>query len=125
MQMDEGLDTGPMLATARVQMEGKDAGELIAELAEVGAQLMVGTLTDLGALRAIEQDEKEATYATKIDKAETRIDWTQPAIQIERQVRAFAPSPGAWFEHDGDRFRVLDARTIGRNGARERCSTKT
>ena len=117
MQMGEGLDTGPMLATARVQMEGNNAGELIAELAEVGAQLMVGTLTDLGALRAIEQDEKEATYATKIDKAETRIDWTQPAIQIERQVRAFAPSPGAWFEHDGDRFRVLDARTIGRNGA--------
>jgi methionyl-tRNA formyltransferase len=112
MQMEAGLDTGPMLATARVQIEGKTAGELTAELAEVGAQLMVGTLTELEMLRALPQDEAQATYANKIDKAESRIDWTQSAEKIERQVRAFAPSPGAWFEHEGERFRLLKAEVI-------------
>lgn len=117
MRMEEGLDTGPMLATARVQMEEKNAGELTAELAEVGAQLMVGTLIDLDALHAVPQDEREATYARKIDKAEARIDWTQPALHIARQVRAFAPAPGAWFEHEGERYRILAAHEIARNGA--------
>lgn len=112
MQMEAGLDTGPMLATARVQVDGKTAGELTAELAEIGAQLTVGTLTELEMLRALPQDEAGATYAKKIDKAESRIDWTQPAEQIERQVRAFAPSPGAWFEHEGERYRVLKAEAV-------------
>lgn len=112
MQMEAGLDTGPMLATARVQVDGKTAGELTAELAEIGAQLTVGTLTELEMLRALPQDEAGATYAKKIDKAESRIDWTQPAGQIERQVRAFAPSPGAWFEHEGERYRVLKAEAV-------------
>lgn len=112
MQMEAGLDTGPMLATARVQIDGKTAGELTAELAEIGAQLMVGTLTEVEQLRAIAQDHTAATYAHKIDKAESRIDWSQPAEQIERQVRAFAPSPGAWFELAGERYRVLKAEVI-------------
>ena len=109
MQMEAGLDTGPMLATARVQIEDKTAGELTAELAEIGAQLMVGTLTELEMLRALPQDDAKATYAKKIDKAESRIDWAQSAELIERQVRAFAPAPGAWFEFEGERYRVLKA----------------
>lgn len=116
MQMEAGLDTGPMLATARVEIGGKNAGELTAELAEIGAQLMVGTLTELETLRPVPQDHGEATYASKIDKAESRIDWTEPAEAIERQVRAFAPSPGAWFEHQGERFRVLKAEVIDEAG---------
>ena len=116
MQMEAGLDTGPMLATARVQIEDKTAGELTAELAEVGAQLMVGTLTELEMLRALPQDDTQATYAKKIDKAESRIDWTLPAEQIERQVRAFAPSPGAWFEFEGERYRVLKAEIVEGSG---------
>ena len=112
MQMEAGLDTGPMLATARIQIADKTAGELTAELAEVGAQLMVGTLTELTALRALPQDDGDATYARKIEKAESRIDWSQSAEQIERQVRAFAPSPGAWFEHEGERYRVLAAEVV-------------
>ncbi|MBX9896334.1 MAG: methionyl-tRNA formyltransferase [Qipengyuania sp.] len=112
MQMEAGLDTGPMLATARVQVGGKTAGELTAELAEIGAQLMVGTLTELEMLRALPQDDAAASYAKKIDKAESRIDWSQSAEQIERQVRAFAPSPGAWFGHEGERYRVLAAEVI-------------
>ncbi len=109
MQMEAGLDTGPMLATARVQIGDRTAGELTAELAEIGAQLMVGTLTELEMLRALPQDAAEATYAKKVDKAESRIDWTQSADAIERHVRAFAPTPGAWFELEGERYRVLSA----------------
>ncbi len=109
MQMEAGLDTGPMLATARVPIEDKTAGELTLELAEIGAQLLVGTLTELEMLHAVAQDDARATYASKIDKAESRIDWSQDADGIARQVRAFAPSPGAWFEHEGERYRILKA----------------
>ncbi|MGN6497535.1 MAG: methionyl-tRNA formyltransferase [Tsuneonella sp.] len=116
MQMEAGLDTGPMLATARTPMEDKTSGELTEELAEIGAQLMVGTLIDLPALHAVAQDDAEATYAPKIDKAEARIDWTGDAEAIERQVRALAPFPGAWFELDGERIKVLRAEVIGREG---------
>ncbi len=116
-QMEAGLDTGPMLATARVQVEGKTAGELTAELAELGAQLMVGTLTELEMLHAVPQPEDSVTYARKIDKAESRIDWAQPAEAIERQVRAFAPAPGAFFEHQGERYRVLAAEVADGAGA--------
>ena len=117
MQMEAGLDTGPMLATARVQIDGRTGGELTAELAEVGAQLMVGTLRDLHLHRPVAQDDGEATYANKIDKAETRIDWSQPAQAIERQIRAFAPAPGAWFEHEGERYRVLAAEIVDGDGS--------
>ena len=117
MQMEAGLDTGPMLATARVQVDRKTAGELTAELAEIGAQLTVGTLTELTALRALPQDEANATYAKKIDKAESRIDWSASAEEIERQARAFAPAPGAWFEHEGERYRVLAAEVVEQDGA--------
>ena len=117
MQMERGLDTGPMLATARVQIERKNAGELTAELADIGAQLMVGTLTELETLHAVAQDDDEATYASKIDKAESRIDWTQEAEQVERQVRAFAPAPGAWFEFEGERYRILKAECTDASGS--------
>ncbi len=117
MQMEAGLDTGPMLALARVPVERKTAGELTAELAEIGAQLMVGTLTELEMLRALPQDNTLATYAKKIDKAESRIDWTANAEAIERQIRGFAPSPGAWFEHEGERFRVLASEVVDGSGA--------
>lgn len=112
MQMEAGLDTGPILATARVQIEDKTAGELTEELAEIGAQLMVGTLTELEMLHPVPQDDTAATYASKIDKAESRIDWAASAAAIERQVRAFAPAPVAWFEHGGERYRVLKAELV-------------
>ena len=117
MQMEKGLDTGPMLATARTPIERKNAGELTAELAELGAQLMVGTLIDLAALHPVAQDDLEATYAPKIDKAESRIDFHRDAEFIERQARAFAPAPGAFFEIGQERYRVLHAEVIGREGA--------
>ena len=117
MRMERGLDTGPMLATARVPVEDKSSGELHAELAEIGARLMVETLAQLDVLKPEPQPEFGATYAAKIDKGEARIDWSKPAELIEREVRAFAPFPGSWFELDGERIKVLKARVIGVNGA--------
>ena len=117
MHMEAGLDTGPMLATARVPVEDKTSGELHAELAEIGARLMVETLAQLDVLKPEPQPEFGATYAAKIDKGEARIDWSKPAELIEREVRAFAPFPGSWFELDGERIKVLKARVIGVNGA--------
>jgi len=112
MQMEAGLDTGPMLATLRTVIEGKTAGELTGELAERGAQLLIGTLRDLKHHRAVPQPEAGVTYARKIDKAETRLDFTQDAQGVERQVRAFAPVPGAWFELKGERYKVLAAKLV-------------
>ena len=117
MRMEQGLDTGPMLATARVPVEDKTSGELHAELAEIGARLLVETVAQLDQIKPRPQPELGATYAAKIDKAEARIDWSKPAELIEREVRAFAPFPGSWFELDGERIKVLLARTIGVNGA--------
>jgi methionyl-tRNA formyltransferase len=116
MRMEAGLDTGPMLATARTPVDDKTAGELTAELAEIGAQLMVGTLIDLPMLHPLAQDDAEASHAPKIAKAEARIDWTGDAEAIERQVRGLAPFPGAWFELDGERIKVLKAQVVAREG---------
>ncbi|GMN13220.1 methionyl-tRNA formyltransferase [Altererythrobacter sp. MTPC7] len=109
MQMEAGLDTGPMLATVRTPIEDKTTGELTEELAELGGQLMVGTLRELANHRPLVQDEDEATYAPKIDKAEARIDWSRPAEELVRHVHGLSPFPGAWFELDGERVKVLRA----------------
>ncbi|MFA9200459.1 MAG: methionyl-tRNA formyltransferase [Cypionkella sp.] len=116
MRMEAGLDTGPMLAAARIPIEDKTAGELTEELAEIGARLMVETLARLPALTPEPQDEREATHAPKIDKAESRIDWSGDAEAIERQVRGLAPFPGAWFALDGERIKVLQAQVVAREG---------
>ncbi len=109
MQMEAGLDTGPMLAKVITPINAKTTGELTEELAELGANAMVGVLNDLEHLAAIPQDDDAATYAPKIDKAEARIDWSKPAEEIERLARGLAPFPGAWFESDGERVKLLRA----------------
>ena len=118
MKMEAGLDTGPMLAFARTPIEDKTTGELTEELAEIGAQLIVGTLIDLAALHPLEQDDDKATYAAKIDKSEARIDWSRPAEEVARHIRGLSPFPGAWFELDGERVKVLRAEAAeGRDAA--------
>ncbi|MFC0203033.1 methionyl-tRNA formyltransferase [Novosphingobium soli] len=117
MQMEAGLDTGPMLATLRTTIDRKTAGELTAELADRGAQLLVGTLRDLAVHRPVRQPEEGVTYASKIDKAEARLDFTRSAEEVERQVRAFAPTPGAFFELEGERYKVLAADPADLEGA--------
>ena len=115
MQMDPGLDTGPILLQRQVRIAAAaTGGSLHDELAALGAAAIVEALdwldgVDAAELRPRLQPKAGATYARKIDKAEARIDWSRPAEQIERTVRAFDPAPGAFFEADGRRIRVLSA----------------
>ena len=110
MLLDEGLDTGPVLLQHAVAMApGETAGTLLDRLAELGAALIVQALAGLseGSLDATEQREDGATYARKIDRSESEIDWRRPAEEIDRLVRALAPSPGAWFRHGTERVKVF------------------
>ena len=115
MRMDEGLDTGPMLLRRELDIRGKTAGQVAEELAELGAEALISWLDRPTPPEA--QPAEGATYASKVDKAEARIDWNLSAAQIERQVRAFAPSPGAWFEAEGERIKVLEAQVGDGTGA--------
>lgn len=108
MQMDAGLDTGPMLLKCELPLDHKNAGQVTDELAELGATSLLAWLERRTSPE--QQPDEGATYAPKIDKAEARIDWNKSAVEIERQVRAFAPWPGAWFEASGERIKLLDAR---------------
>jgi methionyl-tRNA formyltransferase len=108
MQMEAGLDTGPVRLEGRTPVDGKTAGALTDELSAMGAALMVRVLADLDGHPAVAQPEDGITYAPKIDKAETRLDFMADAAAVERQVRGFNP-PGAWFEYAGERVRVLAA----------------
>ncbi len=115
MQMDEGLDTGAILLQETVPVDaGATAATLHDALAECGAALIVQALDGLesGALEPRPQPDAGVTYAKKIEPADARIDWRNTAEVIERQVRAFAPRPGAWFELDGTRVKVLAAGVI-------------
>lgn len=109
MDMEAGLDTGAMRATVETDIAYKDAGTLTTELAHLGANLLVRILSDLDAHPAVPQPADGMTYAPKIDKSEARLDFLISAPQVERQIRAFAPAPGAFFEHGGERFRILAA----------------
>jgi methionyl-tRNA formyltransferase len=117
MQMDAGLDTGAMLIAEATPIDGKTAGELTEELAEIGARLIVSVLADPDAFPPRAQPEDGVTYAKKIDKAEALLDFSAEAAQVERQVRAFAPAPGAWFTLDGERCKVLAAQVVEGSGA--------
>ncbi len=117
MQMELGLDTGPMRAMGAMPIANLNAGDLTRDLAEMGAQLMVEVLADPDAFPLVPQAEDEASYARKIDKAESRLDFAQSAEAVLRQIRAFAPSPGAFFELEGERFRVLEAEIVEADGA--------
>ncbi|WP_263587497.1 methionyl-tRNA formyltransferase [Sphingopyxis sp. GC21] len=112
MQMDAGLDTGGMRLIGRTTVAGKTAGELTDELAAMGAALMVEVLADLSACPPAPQPDDGATYAAKIDKSEARLDFLVSAPQTERQIRAFNPAPGAFFELEGERYKILAADVV-------------
>jgi len=107
MRMDEGLDTGPMLLKRELGIRDKTAGQVTEELAKLGSAALLEWLYH--PQRPVGQPEDGVTYAKKIDKAEARIDWSRTAEEIERQVRAFNPVPGAWFEANGERIKLLQA----------------
>jgi methionyl-tRNA formyltransferase len=112
MAMEKGLDTGPMLAVRETAIEAKTGGELTAELAAIGAELMAGVLEQFGEIEPVPQPNEGVTYAPKIEKQQARLDFTRPAVEAERQVRAFNPAPGAFFEHAGERIKIHAAEAI-------------
>jgi methionyl-tRNA formyltransferase len=107
MQMEAGLDTGPMLATVETEIGTKNIGQLTEELATMGASLLVNVLADLSAFPPEAQPDEGVLYAPKIDKSESHLDFLTSATQVVRQIRAFAPNP--YFEHAGERVRLLEA----------------
>ncbi len=120
MKMDEGLDTGPVALTRRVPI-GPDttAGELHDRLMEVGAALMVEALAKLadGTLSLTPQPAEGGSYASKIAKEETRIDWNRPAGDVHNHIRGLSPAPGAWFAMQaGERVKVLRSSLVSGHG---------
>jgi methionyl-tRNA formyltransferase len=113
MGMERGLDTGPVYALRDTPIDRKTAGALTTELAAIGAGLMVEVLDALPRLQPIPQPEQGVTYAAKIAKDEARLDFSQPAVAVERRVRAFNPVPGAFFELAGERIKILSAEVSG------------
>lgn len=114
MQMERGLDTGPVRYCRKTWIGEDDAQKVSQRLSELGASMMVAVLADLDRYPPVPQPDVGVTYAQKIEKSEAKLDFAESAIQLARQVRAFAPSPGAWFECDQQRIRVLSARAIDR-----------
>lgn len=120
MQMEAGLDTGPVLAEVRTPIGAEETGgSLHDRLSQLAAELLARHLEDLEArrLKAVVQDESLASYADKLDKSEALIDWRKNAVQLERQVRAFNPWPVAQTRFRGEVLRVWDARAISAGGA--------
>ncbi|HEX4571939.1 MAG TPA: methionyl-tRNA formyltransferase [Dongiaceae bacterium] len=120
MQMDEGLDTGPMLLRHAIAVGPRETGQgLHDRLAALGAGLIIEALDGLagGSLHAIPQPAEGVTHAAKLTREEGRLDWRQPAILLDRRVRALAPWPGAWFEIGGERVKVLEAEPVAESGA--------
>ncbi|APE29211.1 methionyl-tRNA formyltransferase [Aurantiacibacter gangjinensis] len=116
MQMEAGLDTGPMLMKAATPIADKTTGELHDELAELGAGLMIETLAAWPTLEPQVQDDTLATYAPKIGKEEARLDFAKPADVLEREVRAFSPFPGSWMMVDGERLKWHRAEVVDSTG---------
>jgi methionyl-tRNA formyltransferase len=110
MRMEQGLDTGPMAMAERLRIAADmTAGDLHDELARLGADLMVRALGALerGTLQLTQQPDEGVTYASKIEKGETRIDWSKSWQQVHDHCRGLSPFPGAWFEQAGTRIKVL------------------
>jgi methionyl-tRNA formyltransferase len=113
MQMEAGLDTGPVLLERRTPIGPRDTtGSLLERLASLGAELAVQALAELDSLQPRPQDDASATYAPKITKADARIDWSRAAAQIDRQVRALNPAPGAEARMGEDLIKIWDARPV-------------
>jgi methionyl-tRNA formyltransferase len=120
MQMEAGLDTGPVLASRATPIGPRDTAETLHDrLAGLGAALMAETLAALaaGAVPATPQPEAGVTYAAKIDKAEARIDWTRGATDLDTHIRGLSPFPGAWCEIGGERVKLLLAQPEDGSGS--------
>jgi methionyl-tRNA formyltransferase len=115
MQMDEGLDTGPMLLQTHYTLAPDETTQTLHDrLAKVGAQALIEVLNQLANsnIEAKAQDNSQTTYAQKISKEEALIDWTRPALELEREIRAFNPWPVAYTSWQGQSLRIWSAKVI-------------
>lgn len=118
MQMEAGLDTGPVLLREAVPINAEDtAADLHDRLSTLGARMIADALARLDELTPTPQPADGVTYAEKIDKAEARVDWRRPAVEVDRQIRGLAPFPGAWCEIGGARVKLLGSRVAEGVGA--------
>lgn len=118
MQMEEGLDTGPVLLTRETPITEDDtASDLHDRLAAIGAEAITDALARLPALTPTPQDDSRATYAEKVTKDESRTDWTRPAAEVARHIRGLSPFPGAWCMAGKDRLKLLRAQETTGQGA--------
>lgn len=116
MQMEAGLDTGPVFETARTEIKSTDTtGSLHDRLSDMGASLILSTLQGIakGDLKAVPQADDGITYAEKINTAEARIDWSKPSSAIDTHIRGLSPSPGAWFEVGDLRCKAILSQVCG------------
>lgn len=117
MQMEAGLDTGPMLLSAAIDIDPQDTtGSLHDRLAALGGRLVVDALARLDQLPAVPQPDAGVTYANKIDKAEARLDWNQPAEILARRLRAFNPFPGAVLSLAGEPVKAWRGAVVAASG---------
>ncbi len=117
MQMEAGLDSGPVLSRQITPITADDTFETLHNrLAEIGSDLIVETLARIDTLTPEVQPEDGVTYASKIDKSEARIDWSKPAVEVDRLIRGISPFPGAWFQLDGERIKALMSRVCETQG---------
>ena len=118
MQMEAGLDTGPVLLRAALKIGAEETtAELHDRLSELGALLVVQALDRLPDLTPVPQPAEGVTYAAKIDKAEARVDWSRPAHEVDRLIRGLSPFPGAWVDVKGERVKLLRSRLAAGSGA--------
>ncbi|EDM72401.1 methionyl-tRNA formyltransferase [Roseobacter sp. AzwK-3b] len=108
MQMEAGLDTGPVLLRRETEIgQTETTGALHDRLSRMGAEAIIEALARLDDLTPEPQPDEGVTYAAKIDKAEARVDWSRPCRQVDRLIRGLSPFPGAWCEHRGERIKLL------------------
>ena len=113
MKMDEGLDTGPVLSSRKIQITENDTAKILSErLSLLGSNLIVEVLDKLSDYKVQNQSTVGITYASKIHKSEAKIDWSLPAQTIDRKIRALSPFPGAWTEINGERVKLLASKVI-------------
>jgi methionyl-tRNA formyltransferase len=118
MQMEAGLDTGPVLMRGTVPITNSTTASTLHDaLAKQGSELIVKTLEKIDTLKAEKQPEDGVTYASMLTKEDGKIDWTKPAAEIERQLRALTPWPGVWCLHGDQRMKVLEASVAKGSGA--------
>ena len=118
MQMEAGLDTGPVLLRKPVTIGDEETtAELHDRLSVLGAAAIIEALANPDGLEPVPQPEEGVTYARKIDKAEARVDWSKPAVEVDRLIRGLSPFPGAWCEAEGERLKLLRSRVVEGKGA--------